>query len=443
MASSTGVLPFLRGADFSNNNFQGDNFPRTINQMEGLKWLKLNKTRLDWIPEEFAKLKQLEKLNLSHNDLTSLHGELICLKELKYLDCRYNKITYDQTTKNVPVELFNIERLTVLNLSHNNLTVIPENLENCKSLLVLNLSHNNIRNISEHLFEKLNEILYLDLSNNELKTIPPQLGRLKNLKTLILNNNPLKEHKMRQIDRLKSLRTLQLANTQRNIGNTQTNFYGLNNLVELDLSSNELVKVPEGLMRDLSNNSDPTDQGNLNLKRLNLSENHIEIMPNNFGNLWPNLETLNLSSNSISRIPPTLCKLCNLKRLYLNDNKLIFDGLPATLDKLHQLEVFMAARNNLESIPESIFRCGRLKKLILTSNKLITLPDSIHLLFDLECLELSNNPDLIMPPKPISDSARNTEFYNIDFSLNTQLRLAGDPNISELPPQQSSKYRVV
>lgn len=73
-----------------------------------------------------------------------------------------------------------------------------------------------------------------------------------------------------------------------------------------------------------------------------------------------------------------------------------------------------------------IFRCGSLKKLNLSSNRLITLPDAIHLLGDLDSLDLRNNPDLVMPPKPneISRGA-GLEFYNIDFSLQNQLRLAG------------------
>jgi hypothetical protein len=42
-----------------------------------------------------------------------------------------------------------------------------------------------------------------------------------------------------------------------------------------------------------------------------------------------------------------------------------------------------------------LFRCGSLKKLILCGNRLITLPDAIHLLTDLEVLDLKDNPDLV------------------------------------------------
>ena len=42
----------------------------------------------------------------------------------------------------------------------------------------------------------------------------------------------------------------------------------------------------------------------------------------------------------------------------------------------------------------------RLKKLVLTKNRLVTLPDAVHLLPDLKLLDVRENPNLVMPPKP-------------------------------------------
>ena len=78
-----------------------------------------------------------------------------------------------------------------------------------------------------------------------------------------------------------------------------------------------------------------------------------------------------------------------------------------------------------------------MKKLILTANRLITLPDAIHLLTDLDVLDLRDNPELVMPPKPTEvQRGSGTEFYNIDFSLQHQLRLAG-ANVSVPAPSNS------
>lgn len=82
-----------------------------------------------------------------------------------------------------------------------------------------------------------------------------------------------------------------------------------------------------------------------------------------------------------------------------------------------------------------------MKQLILTSNRLITVPDAIHLLTDLECLDLRDNPNLVMPPKPTEvQRGSGIEFYNIDFSLQHQLRLAG-ANVPA-PAQTASKLKI-
>lgn len=59
----------------------------------------------------------------------------------------------------------------------------------------------------------------------------------------------------------------------------------------------------------------------------------------------------------VSPLQSAICKLAKLKKLYVNSNKLDFDGLPSGIGKLTSLEEFMAASNNLELIPESLCRC--------------------------------------------------------------------------------------
>lgn len=72
---------------------------------------------------------------------------------------------------------------------------------------------------------------------------------------------------------------------------------------------------------------------------------------------------------------------------------------------------------------------------------MITLPDAIHLLTDLDSLDLRNNPELVMPPKPVEmTKGAGLEFYNIDFSLQNQLRLAG-ANIPAPSPSASESMQ--
>ncbi|XP_069501795.1 protein flightless-1 homolog [Ambystoma mexicanum] len=403
--ASTGVLPFIRGVDLSGNDFKGGYFPEHVKSMTSLRWLKLNRTGLCYLPEELASLQKLEHLSVSHNSLTTLHGELSSLPCLRAIVARANSLK----NSGVPDDIFQLDDLSVLDLSHNQLNECPRELEIAKNMLVLNLSHNSIDNIPNQLFINLTDLLYLDLSDNKLESLPPQMRRLVHLQTLVLNNNPLMHAQLRQLPAMTALQTLHLKNTQRTQSNLPTSLEGLNNLSDVDLSSNDLTRVPECLYTLSS------------LKRLNLSGNQISELSLCIDQ-WTQLETLNLSRNLLTSLPSAICKLTKLKKLYMNSNKVDFDGIPSGIGKLASLEEFMAANNNLELIPESLCRCSKLRKLVLNKNRLVTLPEAVHFLTVLEVLDVRENPNLVMPPKPMD---RTSEWYNIDFSLQNQLRLAG------------------
>ncbi|XP_034449276.1 protein flightless-1 homolog [Hippoglossus hippoglossus] len=403
--AATGVLPFIRGVDLSGNDFKGGYFPEHVKCMSSLRWLKLNRTGLCYLPEELASLQKLEHLSVSHNSLTTLHGELSSLPNLRAVVARANNLK----NSGVPDDIFQLDDLSVLDLSFNQLTEIPRDLENSRNMLVLNLSHNGIDSIPNQLFINLTDLLYLDLSDNKLDSLPPQMRRLVHLQTLVLNNNPLMHAQLRQLPVMVALQTLHLRNTQRTQSNMPTSLEGLTQLADVDLSCNDLSRVPECLYTLGS------------LKRLNLSSNQISELSLCIDQ-WTQLETLNLSRNQLTSLPSAICKLSKLKKLYVNSNKLDFDGVPPGVGKLSSLVEFMAANNNLELIPEGLCRCGKLKKLVLNKNRLVTLPEAIHFLTDLEVLDVRENPNLVMPPKPVDRAA---ECYNIDFSLQNQLRLAG------------------
>ncbi|KAI2581711.1 FLII actin remodeling protein, partial [Homo sapiens] len=279
-----------------------------------------------------------------------------------------------------PDDIFKLDDLSVLDLSHNQLTECPRELENAKNMLVLNLSHN---------------------SENRLESLPPQMRRLVHLQTLVLNGNPLLHAQLRQLPAMTALQTLHLRSTQRTQSNLPTSLEGLSNLADVDLSCNDLTRVPECLYTLPS------------LRRLNLSSNQITELSLCIDQ-WVHVETLNLSRNQLTSLPSAICKLSKLKKLYLNSNKLDFDGLPSGIGKLTNLEEFMAANNNLELVPESLCRCPKLRKLVLNKNHLVTLPEAIHFLTEIEVLDVRENPNLVMPPKPADRAA---EWYNIDFSL--------------------------
>ncbi|XP_071963998.1 protein flightless-1 homolog [Antedon mediterranea] len=407
--AATGVLPFVRGVDLSQNNFKDDEFPKHVADMSGLRWLRINKTNLDMLPDELSHLSKLEHLHMSRNNLIQIHGDLPTLSCLRTLNLRHNKIR----NSGIPNDVFNLEEISVVDFSYNQLSAVPEECEKAKSLLVLNLSHNNIPSIPNQLFINLTDLIYINLSDNKLESLPPQMRRLTNLQTLILNNNPILHVQLRQITTMSQLHTLHIRNTQRNYNNIPPQLDMLTCLADVDVSHNELPKVPEAFYRLPS------------LKRLNLSSNCIKDLSSSV-DCWVNLEMLNLSRNKLSSLPVAICRLTSLKKLYVNSNELDFEGIPPSIGKMSSLEQFLAASNKLELIPEGLCRCPKIKRLVLNSNCLVTLPEAIHLITDLEILDVRNNPNLVMPPKPRpQQKGSGQEFYNIDFSLNHQLRLAG------------------
>ena len=60
--SQTGVLPFVRGIDFTKYNFDDDfRQPKLLAEMQRLRWLKLNGTGTHKIPDDICTLKKLVK----------------------------------------------------------------------------------------------------------------------------------------------------------------------------------------------------------------------------------------------------------------------------------------------------------------------------------------------------------------------------------------------
>ena len=156
-----------------------------------------------------------------------------------------------------------------------------------------------------------------------------------------------------------------------------------------------------------------------------------------YSDLWCKLETLNLSRNLLRSLPDSICHLPCLRRLFVDSNLLEGDCLPANLGLLPSLEVFSASDNKLEAIPNTFVKCVTLKKLILINNRLRSLPKGIQYLPKLEMIEARGNPNFQAPPKP-NPNALASAYYNIDFSLQHQLRLASAAGTVALPSNHDS-----
>ncbi|KAL7639213.1 UNVERIFIED_CONTAM: hypothetical protein RMT77_010747 [Armadillidium vulgare] len=122
---------------------------------------------ISYIPEEFSlRVPHLRHLNISHNQISGLPNSFHLLLHLRILNISFNKI------ENFPSSVVNLQKLHTLNISHNALKEIPPSISRLKKLKRLNISHNNLRALPESLLECSNLGIIVTNGNNLIH--PPQ-----------------------------------------------------------------------------------------------------------------------------------------------------------------------------------------------------------------------------------------------------------------------------
>ena len=250
--------------------------------------------------------------------------KLICkLENLTDLNLSHNLIN-DEDIKNN--DFFNLKKLKTLNLSSNNLTLIPNFIKKIKTLKSLNVGGNLITEIFSDI-EECNQLENLWLHKNiGIKNLQ-NLQSLQNLKLLNLYFINLLKMPI-YFNKFKRLNSLTLWNTNKFL-------FDLNFFEKLEYftvcGSRQLIDFPPGLCKIKR------------LKMVRLYQNNIKNIPSDISDL-KNLEQLSLYQNDISNIEP-----------------LIF------LNKIKKLNL---GWNNIKEIPEEIFNLKKLKWLGVFQNPL-------------------------------------------------------------------------
>lgn len=149
----------------------------------GIKRLKLACGLTEFPKEIFSLADSLEILDLSDNELSVLPKNLSELKNLKVVFFARNKFTQ------FPSELASCPNLSMVGFRSNNITHIPENVFP-KKLQWLILTDNKIEQLPKsigncHLLQKCG------LAGNQLKELPLEMANCKNLELLRLATNQL------------------------------------------------------------------------------------------------------------------------------------------------------------------------------------------------------------------------------------------------------------
>ncbi|KAF7657168.1 hypothetical protein LDENG_00030880 [Lucifuga dentata] len=334
----------FNGSDSLEILTMSSNFLRVVprNLPSTLYRLHLKSNKLEKIPAgAFDSLSNLRELHLQNNFLSNegMDNETFSqLTSLEYLDLSNNNLSV--VPKGLP------RNLVLLHLEKNSIHSIPADaLTSVRNLEYLLLHNNKLRSRSIHTaaFQGLKKLHTLHMYNNLLERVPRGLPR--RAKTLMLLHNSISEIGRNDLALLYTLTELNLSYNQlTNLKLHREAFRKLRMLETLDLSGNGLHSLPVGLPRSLQvlkikNNQlnsipDGALTGMLKLRKLILSDNQLKLNSVYQGAFMElsALTTLDLSGNQLSHIPSDLPE--SLEYLYLQSNRIstvpasAFEGTP-------------------------------------------------------------------------------------------------------------------
>ena len=312
------------------------------------------------------------------------------------------RLSANNLTGPIPVDLARLYYLTVLALGRNNLHGrIPPELGQLRHLRILSFRSNNLHGTIPAELSQL-QLDGLNLSSNGLTgSIPPELGQMANLATLHLENNNLSGTIPAELGRLSSLARLNLADNDLT-GLMPAQFGQLARLRHLILDNNHLNgPIPAEIGRlvelgdlSLANNNlsgpIPAELGQLvrfhgtTIRRLNLANNNLSgPIPAELGELGSGIPgqnppgTVSLANNDLSGpIPAELGRLRWISELNLANNNLS-GPIPAELGELgggRLVRLHLAGNNLSGPIPAELAQLDLLGELTLDTTTGLCLP---------------------------------------------------------------------
>ncbi|CAL8109035.1 unnamed protein product [Orchesella dallaii] len=359
-------------------------------------------------PNIFCPLRNLIQLNLSRNHLSEVEefgsstnsapfrsvysgeesggsGNSPCVLKIQNVDLSFN--TLRQLNNNAFAKLKNLAELRL----HNNLIVeLADNVFSDLPLRTLDISSNRLVALPPTIFKNL-PLRELYLQNNSISALSPQLfSGLDRLVVLKLSFNQLSHIASSIFNDLVKVESLHLDNNRIESINPNS-FQSMTKLQNLDLSSNQIKFVDSRLFSSLNllrqlyldhNKISQMDVDSLQyctrLEDVGLADNLLTEVPVALRAGLKHLVTLDIGENKISNLTnESFLGMTQLYGLRLVDNKLL--EIPKGLcDPMNRLRVLNVAQNHISKIsPGAFSSCPDLRALRLDANLLQELPPTL------------------------------------------------------------------
>lgn len=408
-------------------SFEGPYWPEDVKE----NWLDYSKSECLWFSSEFGALFQdgsykeeltynvqpcndegefqyilLAELSLS-NYTPSVPPEISFLTSLSILALPFNGIQAP-LDEILPSELFQLEKLSRINLFQNQLTgSIPSELGLLSdSLTDLALAKNSLTGSMPTELGMLSNVERLLLYQTSLNaTVPTEIGTMSALTSLQIASNKVTGTIPSEVGLLTNLDTLFLFNNAFS-GQVPTEFGLLSNVQRLALLQTDITgTLPSemGLMTSMSNiylyvnaltGSVPSQLGLLtNLIDLDISSNLLTgRIPSQLGML-SSVDELHLQSNKFTGfLPSEVGLMANVTICGMDQNQLT-GGIPSELGSLSQMTILTMWGNSFDGpVPSEIGLMSSLLRLDLSVNTFEgSIPSEMGLLQNLTSLWLWDN----------------------------------------------------
>lgn len=174
---------------------QMSTIPPTIQRFTSLTHLNLSCNHISIIPEAICQLTRMQYLVLSENQITAIPNDLPhFLPHLLILCSDDNRLT------ELPDTIGQWQHIRELRLGSefggNLIQQLPSSLLSIHSLVELDVSFNQIRALSSFTFQYMNKLRYINLSHNQLTELPQDgytFQSCRQLSTLDLSDNFITE----------------------------------------------------------------------------------------------------------------------------------------------------------------------------------------------------------------------------------------------------------